>query len=345
MRWQESMPHTGSVPSNTRHVSRALTKASRSNFYYAFLFLPRPQREALYAVYAFCRVTDDLVDEAASPLPGIIPASAGTVLAVTPPPAGASPTAIAAPLGTFSPAGTAPPAGGSSPAGTAIERLKAWRAELDACFRGEATHPVTQRLGEAIRTFQIPHGYFEELLNGVEMDLTKPRYASFAELQLYCYRVAGVVGLMCIQIFGYSRPGTRAYAEHLGTAFQLTNILRDLATDGERGRIYLPQEDLLRFAYSEADLLQRRKTPAFTELLRFEVGRARQFYAAARAALPAADRRNLLAAEIMSAIYSRILDRIETAGYDVFSGRIRLSDTHRLWLALTTWARHRLRLG
>ncbi len=306
---QNTMTHIGSVPSATRDVSRALTRASRSNFYYAFLFLPKHKREALYAVYAFCRVTDDLVDEVAS----------------------------------FASDHAHPAAGIPSPAGTPLERLKAWREELEACFRGAATHPVTQRLAETIRTFRIPRGYFEELLNGVEMDLVKSRYATFADLQQYCYRVAGVVGLMCIEIFGYSRPATRTYAQHLGTAFQLTNILRDLATDGERGRIYLPQEDLERFGVAEADLLERRVTPAFLDLMRFEVGRARQFYTAARAALPAEDRRTMLAAEIMGAIYARILDRIEAAGSDVFSRSIRLSDTHRLWLALHCWARHRLR--
>ncbi len=318
------MTHTAAVPSATRDIARAVTKASRSNFYYAFLFLPRAQREALYAVYAFCRVTDDLVDEASidagSPVRGLDGA------------AGAVPT------------GTVPPVG-AMPTGTAIERLKAWRAELDACFRGEARHPVTQRLTEIIRAFRIPRTYFEELLNGVEMDLVKSRYATFAELQQYCFRVAGVVGLMCIEIFGYSRPATRAYAEHLGTAFQLTNILRDLAADGARGRVYLPQEDLERFGYAEEDLLARRMTPAFQELMRFEVERARQFYAAARDALPVEDRRSMLAAEIMCAIYRRILDRIEAANYDVFSRRIHLSDVHRLFLALRCWARHRLTLS
>lgn len=309
------MTHIGSAPSTARDISRALTRASRSNFYYAFLFLPKHKREALYAVYAFCRVTDDLVDETA-----------------------ATPSGHGQPA-----AGTPPPAGIPSPAGTPVERLKTWREELEACFRGEATHPVTERLAETIRTFRIPHGYFEELLNGVEMDLAKFRYATFAELQQYCYRVAGVVGLMCIEVFGYTNPMTRTYAQHLGTAFQLTNILRDLATDGERGRIYLPQEDLKRFGVTEADLLERRVTPAFLDLMRFEVGRARQFYAAARAALPAEDRRTMLAAEIMRAIYTRILDRIEGMGYDVFSRRIRLSDTQRLWLALRCWVRHRLR--
>jgi len=332
------MSHTGAVPLQSRDVSRALTRASRSNFYYAFLFLPRAQREALYTVYAFCRVTDDLVDEAA-PLVGTL--SSGD----SPPLPGVIPGATAPPAGVVFPAGTPSPAGIVLPAGNPMERLKAWRAELDACFRGEATHPVTRRLAQTIHAFRIPHTYFEELLNGVEMDLTTSRYATFAELQQYCHRVAGVVGLMCIEIFGYRHPATRTYAERLGTAFQLTNILRDLGTDADRGRIYLPQEDLERYRVPEADLLARRKSPAFDEMMRFEVGRARQFYAAARAVLPAEDRRSMLAAEIMATIYARILDRIEAANYDVFSRRIRLSDMHRLWLAAGCWTRQRLRLG
>jgi len=295
---------TGS-PATPRNISRALTKASRSNFYYAFLFLPRAQREALYAVYAFCRVSDDLVDE-------------------TPVGAGAD--------------------GGMSP-GTireTMERLKGWRAELEACFRGEARHPVLQRLGETIQTFRIPRQYFEELLNGVEMDLTRTRYASFAELQQYCYRVAGVVGLMCIEIFGYRRPETRSYAEHLGTAFQLTNILRDLGPDLQRGRLYLPEEDLARFGVSEADIAGGTRTPALRELMAFEVDRARRFYEAARAALPAEDRRSMLAPQIMGAIYARLLRRIEASDYDVFTRRIRLSDAERMRLALGCWLRHHL---
>jgi len=315
------MAHTGSGPVATRNITRALTKASRSNFYYAFLFLPRQKREALYAIYAFCRLTDDLVDETPSALP-----ADGHRHAARPPSSDARVSAGMPPL-----------------AGTPIERLKAWRMELDACFRGEATHPVTQRLAEVIKSFRIPHSHFEELLNGVEMDLTKSRYATFAELQQYCHRVAGVVGLMCIEIFGYRHPATRRYAEYLGTAFQLTNILRDLAPDAERGRIYLPQEDLLCFGYAEADLLARRMTPAFQDLMRFEVERARQFYASARETLPAEDHRNMLPAEIMRAIYACILDQIERAGFDVFSRRIRLTDTQRLCLAIRCWLKQMLR--
>jgi 15-cis-phytoene synthase len=289
-------------PPETGGVCRAVTKASRSNFAYAFLVLPKPKREALYAIYAFCRISDDVVDEEPA-------ASLGASLA-----------------------GPATPA----------ERLKGWRAELDACFRGEPRHPVTRRLAEVLETLPIPRIYFEELLNGVEMDLTPRRYATFADLERYCYRVAGVVGLMCIEVFGYTQPGTRRYAECLGTAFQLTNILRDLGRDGTAGRLYLPQEDLARFGCTESDILERRLTPAFRDLMRFQASRARQFYDAARTALPAADRRTMLPAEIMRTIYARLLLEVEHRAFDVYSNPIRLSDTHRLALALGCWARQRL---
>ncbi len=279
-------------------ICRTLTKASRSNFTYAFLVLPRAQRDALYAIYAFCRISDDVVDEEAGPT-GIF---------------GASPK----------------------------ERLDAWRAEVDALFSGAPTHPVTCRLQQVLHAFPIPRRCFDELLNGVEMDLRQSRYATFAELEQYCYRVAGVVGLMCIEVFGYRDPATRVYAERLGTAFQLTNILRDLARDAAVGRIYLPLEDLTRFGYPEADLLAQRRTPAFTSLMRFEAGRAHEFYRAAAQALPRADRAHMLPAEIMRAIYFRLLQKIEARAYDVFTERIRISPLQRLLVAGGCWARFRL---
>jgi phytoene synthase len=287
-------------------VCRAVTRASRSNFAYAFLFLPKPKREALYGIYAFCRISDDVVDEGFADI-GPSPGSHGPVSGTTP-----------------------------------TERLKAWRAELDACFRGAPRHPVTRRLAETLARFPIPRTYFEELLDGVEMDLVKARYATFAELERYCYRVAGVVGLMCIEVFGYTRPETRRYAEHLGTAFQLTNILRDVGRDGAQGRIYLPQEDLVRFGCAEADILHRRLTPAFRNLMRFEAERAGAFYRAARAVLPPADRKTMLPAEIMRAIYFRLLRQIEARSFDVYARPIRLSDARRLALAFGCWARHTL---
>jgi len=280
-------------------VCRAVTKASRSNFACAFLFLPRAQRDALYAIYAFCRLTDDLVDER----------------------------------------GTPPPVPGDTPSA----RLRAWREELAACTRGEACHPVTRRLAEVMHAFQIPGRYFEELLDGAEMDLVQTRYPTFADLERYCYRVAGVVGLMCIRVFGHSRPETRGYAERLGIAFQLTNIIRDVAGDALRGRIYLPLEDLARFGCSPEEVLERRPTPGLRTLLAFEAGRAREYYAAAASALPAEDAPRMLPAEIMGATYRRLLERIEAAGFDVFSRPVRLSSAERLLLALRAWARARLR--
>ena len=280
-------------PDELRTVSRRVTKASGSNFYYAFLFLPKPKREAIYAVYAFCRLSDDLVDEVK---------------------AGGDPAAA----------------------------LTRWRQELDIDFHGGDGHPLIAAVGQAARRFNIPKAYFQELLNGMEMDLTRGRYATFEELYSYCYRVASVVGLICIEIFGYRNPGTKTYAERLGIAFQLTNILRDLALDARRGRIYLPQDELKRFGYTEDELLAGSYNDAFVELMRFQCGRTRDFFRAASAALPAEDRRSLLAAEIMRAIYYRLLIKIERERYDVFKGEIALGKSRKFFVASGLWLRSAL---
>ncbi|MFO0773980.1 MAG: presqualene diphosphate synthase HpnD [Nitrospiraceae bacterium] len=222
--------------------------------------------------------------------------------------------------------------------------LARWRAELTAAYHGTPTHPVTISLADHARRFGIPQTLCEELIAGVEMDLTITRYQTFDDLYRYCYRVASVVGLICLRIFGTHSPTAEHYAIDLGLAFQLTNILRDLAVDGDNGRIYLPLEDLARFHYTEADLLARRKTPAFDAMMAFQCQRARRYYAQARSALqslPPADRRALTVAEIMRGVYSRILDRIEGSQYQVFGPRIRLSSAHRLGLAAAIWLRAR----
>ncbi|MEE8325705.1 MAG: squalene/phytoene synthase family protein, partial [candidate division NC10 bacterium] len=162
-----------------------LVRKSRSSFSYSFRFLPRPKREAIYAVYAFCRVVDDIADDA-----GDVTEKA--------------------------------------------ERLKGWREEIDRCYAGQPTHPITTQLRDCLNRYPIPKAYFEELVAGVEMDLTISRYATFADLYTYCYRVASVVGLICIEIFGYSQESTKDYAVNLGLALQLTNILRDVKPDGQR---------------------------------------------------------------------------------------------------------------
>ncbi|HLZ33949.1 MAG TPA: presqualene diphosphate synthase HpnD [Nitrospira sp.] len=225
------------------------------------------------------------------------------------------------------------------------EELRRWRAELDAVYGGSPAWPIMISLAHHAKSLSIPKAYFEELIKGVEMDLLTQRYDTFDELSLYCYRVASIVGLICLHVFGPTSPHAQDYAVDLGMAFQLTNILRDLGTDAEQGRIYLPREDLAHFGYSEADLLQRKDCPRLHELVRFEAGRARQYYAKAQSALeslPASDRRALTVAEIMRAVYSRILEQIERPDYQVFGPRARLSTPNRLALAAGVWLRSRV---
>lgn len=226
------------------------------------------------------------------------------------------------------------------------QALEQWRAELGAAYRGRPTHPVTVSLADHARRLQIPEEHFLELIAGVEMDLTPARYRTFEELSLYCYRVASVVGLMCLHVFGTTSPRAHDYAVNLGLAFQLTNILRDVGGDAAQGRIYLPREDLDRFGYREKDLLERTYSPAFVELMRFEAARARDHYAKARdifLQLPRADRGALLAAEIMCGVYARILQRIEASGYRVFGPRITITPPQRLAIAAGIWLRSKLR--
>jgi phytoene synthase len=219
-----------------------------------------------------------------------------------------------------------------------------WRAEVDAVYGGAPAHPVAVSLAGHVRQLGIPREYFDELINGVEMDLATTRYATFEELSRYCYRVACVVGLICLHVFGTRDPRAKDYAVNLGMAFQLTNILRDLGADADRGRIYLPQEDLLRFDYPVQHLLQKRRTPPFDALMAFQCRRAREFYGQARVildSLPRDDRRALLPAEIMRGVYERILLRIERTGYRVLGPRISLSTPSKLATAAAVWLRSR----
>lgn len=224
------------------------------------------------------------------------------------------------------------------------EELRRWRAELDAVYAGTPTWPITISLAHHARELSIPKAYFEELIKGVEMDLLITRYKTFDELSVYCYRVASIVGLICLHVFGPTSAHAQDYAVDLGMAFQLTNILRDLGADAEQGRIYLPQEDLARFSCTESDLLQRKDSPLLQDLLHFEADRARRFYTKAQAALeslPGSDQRALTVAEIMRAVYSRILKRIELPGHQIFGPRARLSTSHRLAVAAGVWLRSR----
>lgn len=286
------------VVSDTENAALQLQQ-SKTNFYYSFSLLPRDEREAMHSVYAFCRYADDLIDEE----------EAGTEI-IEP----------------------------SQRTLRKRERLNRLRAEVERCYRGESRHPILLPLSTVVRRFQIPKQYFLTLLDGMEMDLVRSRYATFEELREYCYSVASVVGLICIEIFGYQYEETKEYAVNLGIALQLTNILRDVKADAQRGRIYLPQEDLRAFGYSDEELLSNRYNLPFIELMRFETRRAREFYGKARAALRPDERKTMFAAEIMDAIYYRMLEKIELNEFNVFGKKkITVSAPHKIWIAAKLW--------
>jgi phytoene synthase len=217
--------------------------------------------------------------------------------------------------------------------GRAREEIQRWRGEVAACYEGEPREPAARALRPHLVRFRIPRVYLDELLSGVEMDLTQLRYATFEELRRYCYRVASVVGLICLRIFGDEEERGKAYAENLGLALQLTNILRDIGSDLERGRIYLPLSDLEACGYSVDALKRGDRTPAFLDLMRFQAERARGFFDAAEKEAATLDRKRILAAEIMGRIYRRLLERIESSGYDVFHREIRVPFHERAWIA------------
>jgi len=234
-----------------------------------------------------------------------------------------------------------------APEGTHAARVREWREEVARCFEGGT--PVTPQgraLQPLIGRFNLPRSAFDALIEGVEMDLHTSRYATFADLYEYCIRVASAVGLMCVEIFGCQDPASRQYATDLGVALQLTNILRDVPGDLERGRVYIPQEDFARFGCHEGDIGAEAMhaghgvhSPAVKKLLAYQAQRARDYYRRADAVLPRRDARRLVAARIMGGIYRGILARIEAADYDVFTRVIRVPRPRRALIAATMWAR------
>jgi len=202
-------------------------------------------------------------------------------------------------------------------------RLAKWRQMLRTAAAGEPL--LAGDLRRLIEKYSLPPGMFEEIIAGVEMDLTILRYRTFEELRVYCYRVASAVGLVSIEIFGYCNPGCRQYAIELGLALQMTNIIRDVGKDLQDGRIYLPQEDLARFNYSATELQGRHYNECFLRLMEFEAARARDFFSRAAAALPPRDRRAMAPAEIMASIYRGLLRQIELDKFRVFEKEYRLS--------------------
>jgi phytoene synthase len=261
--------------------------ASGSSFYYSFMFLPAKQRQAITALYAFCREVDDVVDEC-------------------------------------------------SDKDIARRKLDWWREEIETCFSGQPRHPVAQALQQPVQEYNLPLEYFQEVIDGMEMDLDQNRYESFKELALYCHRVAGVVGLLSAEIFGYRHRDTLKYAETLGIAFQLTNILRDVREDAERGRIYLPLDEMLEHRINPHDLLKGAATHTLGDLLDYQAQRARQYYQRAMSCLPAEDRYSQRSGVIMAAIYQTLLDEIEADGYRVMRQRVSLTPLRKFWIAWRT---------
>jgi phytoene synthase len=265
-----------------------------TSFYYSFLVLPAPQREAIIAVWDFCRAVDDAVDEP-------------------------EPMARAAP----------------PEPGHAIEF---WRREVARIYHdGRPASDQGKALEPFVRRFDLPRQPFDDVIDGVAMDLERSRYPTFDDLLGYCRRVASAVGLICIRIFGCTGERAGEYAVNLGIALQLTNILRDVKSDLARGRVYLPLCDLYAHGCTVEDLAAAKMTEPLRRLLAFECGRAREFYDRAAAALPPEDRGRLTCPEIMRAVYFETLRRIEQRGYDVFNGRMRVSRPRQALIALREW--------
>lgn len=223
----------------------------------------------------------------------------------------------------------------------ARKTLDEWRDELERCFAGHSSHPIMKALEPVVHTYQIPKDHFHALIDGCEMDLSKKRYQTFDELSEYCYHVASVVGLICIEIFGYRSSQTRDYAVNLGKALQMTNIMRDVKEDAENGRIYLPIEDLERFGYSEEKLLRHEYNESFVDMMRFQHDRAQAFYSTAMQHFEPRDAHLLFPAEIMRKIYYKLLHLIHQEEYNVFQRRIRVCNFQKGTIALNTWLRSR----
>lgn len=271
--------------------SRAITQKSASNLALSFILVPEEQRDAMSALYAFCRCVDDIADE-----DGLPP----------------------------------------------IERraqLKAWREDLwQAYHSGTPKIPVIKELQDPIHKYKLPFLLFDELLHGVEMDLDVFRYETMEDLELYCYRVASVVGLLSIEIFGYQDNRCREYALYLGKALQLTNILRDVQVDARRGRIYLPLEFLEREKVTESEVLEGEYSERYFRVASAIDARARHYFSLARRTLPVSEKKSMMAAELMARVYWRLLMKLEAEHYNVFQPElIRVSKPQKVLLIIRSW--------
>ena len=274
--------------------AKDIAKKSRSSFYYAFNLLPTEKRDAMNTVYAFCRKTDDIVDE------------------------------------------------GNESDELKYEKLHKWRIEIEKSIDGHSDYQLLNKLGKTISQFNIPLEPFFELIRGMEMDLQRKRYLTFEDLRLYCYRVASTVGLMCIEIFGYKHQSTKDFAVNLGIALQLTNILRDIKNDAKNGRIYLPQEELVRFRYSEEEIIKNTYNSNFASLMKFEADRAKSYFDKATECLNLDDKASMFAARAMQHIYYKILNKIIDADYDIYSRNIKVAKIEKVGIAVGVWAKYNL---
>lgn len=277
--------------------SRALTKKSASNLALAFVLLPREKRDAMSALYAFCRAVDDVTDEDS----------------------------------------------------VEVEKrragLTAWRQDIRrACDGQPPEFLLNQEFQPVIRNFKLPFALFDELIKGCEMDLETKRYEDNEQLELYCYRVASVVGLLSIEIFGYQNPACHDYAVYLGKALQLTNILRDVKNDADRGRIYIPRSELLKFNVTEEEILSSKYSNRYCALACNLAERAKHFYQMARKTLPPEDRQAMVAAELMGSVYWRLLQKLEREKFNVFGPQpLKLSKPQKLALIVRSWLRFTMR--
>jgi phytoene synthase len=218
-------------------------------------------------------------------------------------------------------------------------KLAWWRTEVSAMYKGTATHPVTQALQPHLLPYKLEEQHLQAIIDGMEMDLDQSRYLDYPGLRKYCWHVAGVVGILSASIFGVTNPRTLEYAEKLGLAFQLTNIIRDVGDDARKGRIYLPVNELQQFGVTAADILKFRHSEKFEALMKFQTERAHGVYDEAMALLPKEDRRAQRPGLMMAAIYRTVLDEIERDDYKVLNQRISLTPLRKLWLAWKTYVR------
>ena len=219
-------------------------------------------------------------------------------------------------------------------------KLAWWRTEVSTMYKGTPTHPVTQALTPHLDVYHLEEQHLQAIIDGMEMDLDQSRYLDYPGLRKYCWHVAGVVGILSASIFGFSNPQTLAYAEKLGLAFQLTNIIRDVGEDARKGRIYLPVNELQQFGVTAQDLLSARHSEKFEALMRFQTERAQAMYDEALACLPKEDRRAQRPGLMMAAIYRTLLVEIERDNFHVLTQRISLTPLRKLWLAWKTYVRN-----